>query len=40
MLFERNMVNPISRLVEAGDSARSAEGVTGRGTLEQAKAIL
>ena len=31
MLFERNMVNPTSRLLEAGDSARSAVGVAGRG---------
>jgi len=40
MLLEWNMVNPTSRLVEAGDSARSAVGVVGRGTLEKANAIL
>jgi hypothetical protein len=40
MLLERNMVNPASRLAEASDFARSAEGVTGRGMLEQAKALL
>jgi hypothetical protein len=40
MLTERNMVNPTSRLVEAGDSARDAEGVAGRGALEEAKAAL
>jgi hypothetical protein len=34
------MVNPTSRLIEAGDSARSVEGVAGRGTLEKAKALL
>ena len=39
MLLERNMVNPPSRLVEAGDPARGADGVAGRGTLEKAKAI-
>jgi hypothetical protein len=39
-LFERNMVNPTFRLVEADDSARSVEGMTGRGTLEKAKAVL
>ena len=39
-LFERNMVNPTFRLVEAGDSARSVGGMPGRGTLEQAKAVL
>jgi hypothetical protein len=31
MLVERNMVNPSSRLVEAGDSARSAIGMADRG---------
>jgi hypothetical protein len=36
----RNMANPASRLAEAGDSARSVDGVTGRGTLEKAKALL
>jgi hypothetical protein len=39
-LFERNMVNPTFRLVEADDSARSVAGMTGRGTLEKAKAVL
>ena len=39
-LFERNMVNPAFRLLEAGDSARSVEGMAGRGTLEKAKAVL
>jgi hypothetical protein len=39
-LFEGNMVNPIFRLVEADDSARSVVGMAGRGTLEKAKAIL
>jgi hypothetical protein len=34
------MVNPTSRLTEADDSARSVDGVTGRGTLEKAKALL
>jgi hypothetical protein len=34
------MVNPTSRLMEADDSARSVDGVTGRGTLEKAKALL
>ena len=37
-LFARNMVNPASRLVEADASARSVAGMTGRGTLEKAKA--
>jgi hypothetical protein len=31
MLFERNMVNPTSRLLEAGVSARNAVGMAGRG---------
>jgi hypothetical protein len=39
-LFKRNMVNPAFRLLEAGDSARSVEGMAGRGTLEKAKAVL
>jgi hypothetical protein len=39
-LFEGNMVNPAFRLVEAGDSARSVEGMAGRGALEKAKAVL
>jgi hypothetical protein len=39
-LFERNMVNPTFRLMEADDSARSVVGMTGRGTLEKAKAAL
>jgi hypothetical protein len=39
-LFERNMVNPAFRLVEADESARSVEGMAGRGTLEKAKAVL
>jgi hypothetical protein len=39
-LFERNMVNPTFRLVEAGASARNVVGVAGRGTLEKAKAAL
>jgi hypothetical protein len=34
------MVNPTFRLLEAGDSARSGEGMAGRGTLEKAKAVL
>jgi hypothetical protein len=33
------MVNPASRLVEADASARSVAGMTGRGTLEKAKAV-
>jgi hypothetical protein len=39
-LFERNMVNPTFRLVEADVSARSVVGMAGRGTLEKAKAVL
>jgi hypothetical protein len=39
-LFEWNMVNPAFRLWEAGDSARSVEGMAGRGTLEKANAVL
>jgi hypothetical protein len=39
-LFEWNMVNPTFRLWEAGASARSVEGMAGRGTLEKAKAVL
>jgi len=39
-LLERNMVNPTFRLMEADDSARSVVGMAGRGTLEQAKAVL
>ena len=39
-LFEWNMVNPAFRLLEAEDSARSVEGMSGRGTLEKAKAVL
>jgi hypothetical protein len=39
-LFERNMVNPTFRLMEADDSARGVVGMTGRGTLEKAKAVL
>jgi hypothetical protein len=31
MLVERNMVNPSSRLIEAGDSARSTVGAADRG---------
>ena len=31
-LLERNMVNPTSRLSEAGTVARLAEGMTGRGS--------
>ena len=34
------MVNPTFRLAEAGASARSVEGMAGRGTLEKAKAVL
>jgi hypothetical protein len=34
------MVNPTFRLAEADDSARSVEGMAGRGTLEKAKAVL
>jgi hypothetical protein len=40
MRFERNLVNPTFRLVEAGVSARRVEGMAGRGTLEKAKAVL
>jgi len=40
MLLERNMVNPTSRLNQASDSVRGADGMVGRGTLEKAKAIL
>jgi len=39
LLFEWNMVNPPSRLSEAGCSARDADEVVGRGTLEEANAI-
>jgi hypothetical protein len=39
-VLERNMVNPTFRLMEADDSARSVVGMAGRGTLEQAKAVL
>jgi len=37
-LFERNMINPTSRLDEADDSARSVVGMAGNGTLEKANA--
>ena len=37
----QNMANPTSRLrVEAGASARNADGMAGRGMLEKAKAAL
>jgi hypothetical protein len=36
----RNMVNPASCLWEADDFARSVDRMTGRGTLEKAKALL
>src|SRR5258705_13387251 len=39
-LFEWNMVNPAFRLREAGDSARSVEGMAGGGNREKAKAGL
>jgi len=34
------MVNPALRLLEAGDFARSVEGMAGNGTLEKANAAL